>query len=76
MPTAEFDSAVSELRQRVSRIMSQSPFSPEPPSPLRKDFGIFVDPGFLATAALLLLLLCAGGALLVYANTRYGIAPF
>lgn len=56
--------------------MSQSPVPPEPPSPLRKDFGIFVDPGFLTTAALLLLLLCAGGALLVYANARYGIAPF
>jgi hypothetical protein len=46
----------------------------EPPSSsLRKDFRIFLDPGFLVTLVLIGLLAAAGIYLLVHASNQYGI---
>jgi hypothetical protein len=42
-------------------------------SSLRKDFGIFLDLGFLVTLAIILLLAGAGAYLLVQASNDYGI---
>jgi hypothetical protein len=47
-----------------------------PPGPLGEDFRVFRDPGFLIVLGVVALAWGAGTALLVYASTRYGIAPF
>jgi hypothetical protein len=49
---------------------------PEPSSSLRRDFRIFLDPGFWVALALIGLLCAAAAGILLYANTRYGISPF
>ena len=41
---------------------------------LRRDFGIFLDPGFLIV--LILLMSAAGTGVLLYYTTKYGIPPF
>jgi hypothetical protein len=43
---------------------------------LRRDFGIFLDPGFLVVLVLILLLSAAGAGVLLYYATKYGIPPF
>jgi hypothetical protein len=51
-----------------------APIMEEPPSSsLRKDFRIFLDPGFLVTLVLIGLLAAAGIYLLVHASNQYGI---
>jgi hypothetical protein len=46
----------------------------EPPgSSLRKDFRIFLEPGFLVTLALIGLLAAIGAYILVHASNEYGI---
>jgi hypothetical protein len=43
---------------------------------VRRDFGIFLDPGFLIVLVLILLLSAAGTGVLLYYTTKYGIPPF
>ena len=43
---------------------------------LRRDFGIFLEPGFLIVLVLILLLSAAGAGVLLYYATRYGVPPF
>ena len=42
-------------------------------SSLRRDFRIFLDPGFLVTVALVTALAAAGAAVLVASSEMYGI---
>jgi hypothetical protein len=48
---------------------------PEPSSSLRKDFRIFLDPGFWVALLLIGLLCGIGAGVLLYSNMKYGISP-
>jgi hypothetical protein len=43
---------------------------------LSRDFGVFLQPGFLVTLLLLMGLCALIAAALLWGNTRYGISPF
>ena len=45
-------------------------------SQLARDFGIFLQPGFLVTLLLLLLLCALVAGAIVWGNVLYGISPF
>jgi hypothetical protein len=50
-------------------------FQPEPASSLRKDFRIFLAPGFWGALALIGLLSSAAAGILLHANMKDGISP-
>jgi hypothetical protein len=56
--------------------MSESPPESKPSHQLRKDFHIFLEPGFLAALAVVLLLGAAGAGAILYGTVKYGISPF
>jgi hypothetical protein len=56
--------------------MSRRVRIPEHPSSLRKDFAIFLEPGFLLVQFLMSLLAAGLTAILLYATMYYGIPPF
>ncbi len=46
---------------------------PQPHKNLRRDLGVFADPGFLVTIVLLLLIFAAATALLIYGTSVHGV---
>jgi hypothetical protein len=55
---------------------AEEPEDLRPPGPLREDFRVFLDPAFLVVLGIIALAWAAGAGLLVWASTKYGIAPF
>jgi hypothetical protein len=56
--------------------MSRLPRVPEHRSTVRKDFAIFLDPGFLMVLFLMSLLAAGVTTVLLYATMKYGIPHF
>jgi hypothetical protein len=48
-------------------------FMPQPHKNLRRDLGVFADPGFLVTIVLLLLIFAAATALLIYGTSVHSV---
>lgn len=56
--------------------MLHDPFESKSSHPLLRDFCIFLDSGLGFALLLGLLLLACIGAVIVYANIKYGLSPF
>lgn len=59
-------------RPRICRL-PQELSMPETHSSLRRDFGVFADPGFLVTLVLLLLVFAATTVLLIYGTSEHAV---